>query len=160
MGSVECIKPNNSTTFKPPSQNWRNTGGQVGCQIVSFYHPLFSEVGPVLWFIVIVEIQPVLCCSFGDFCVWSVFRIFEHSEDEQEIHWKKQYGNITTGSFIYVIENCWSLDVHEIFVCQISIYLILCTFSWPFVDLCWPWVWLAERRYICSIMYAQLHTKV
>ena len=42
MGSVECIKPDNSTTFKPPSQNRRNTGGRVGCQIVSFYHPPFQ----------------------------------------------------------------------------------------------------------------------
>ena len=25
MGSVECIKSKNSTTFKPPSKNWRNT---------------------------------------------------------------------------------------------------------------------------------------
>ena len=42
MGSVECIKPKNSTTFKPPSQNRRNTGGRVGYQIVSFYHPSFQ----------------------------------------------------------------------------------------------------------------------
>ena len=55
----------------------------------------------------------------------------------------------TMCSFIYVIEDSWSLHVHEIFVCQISIYLI-----------CWPWMWLAECRYSCSIMNVQLHTKV
>ena len=45
------------------------------------------------------------------FCVWSIFRIFEHGEDKSEIHRKNYYGNITTSSLIYVIEDSWSLDV-------------------------------------------------
>ena len=49
--------------------------------------------------------RPILCCSFGDFCVWCVFRIFEHDEDKLEIRRKNQYGNITTSNLTYVIED-------------------------------------------------------
>ena len=71
MGSVECIKPENSTTFKPHSQNQLNTRGQVGRQNRKLLSYFFSAYQPP---VIVLEIWPILYCSFGDFCVWDIFK--------------------------------------------------------------------------------------
>ena len=79
-------KPQSSTTFKPSSQNRLSTRSQVGCQIVSFYHLPFKQN----WFCALIhchfEVTAHFVLLIWRLCVWSVFKIFEHGEDEQEIH--------------------------------------------------------------------------
>ena len=65
----------------------------------------------LLSYLSLANSAPGSSCSLGDFCVWSIFRIFERGEDMLEIHWKNHYGNITTSSLIRVIEDSWLLDV-------------------------------------------------
>ena len=51
-----------------------------------------------------MELWSKLYRQFGTFCVWSIFRIFEHDEDKSQFPRKNQVGDITTSSLKYVVE--------------------------------------------------------
>ena len=102
-----------------------------------------SKTNPVLQSTIVLELWPILWYSFGDLCVWSIFKNFEHSEHKSEI---VEGISVTTNG---VIEDSWCLMCKRN-LCQISI-------SAPSpCDLCWPWVWLAEHRYISRHMNVRL----
>ena len=140
MCSVECIKRKSSTVFKPPSKNRRNMGGQAGCQIISFYHPSFQWN----WSCTLIH------CHCGDtanfvLLIWRLLCLelfHEHGEDEQEMNWKKQYWNITIGSFICMIEELIGWFAWDI--CVSNLDLFSCT---SFDDLGCGWL----NAIICSV---------
>ena len=84
----------------------------------------------------LLEIRPDLHRQFGEFCVWSIFRILVHGEDKSAILHKNQYWHITTSRLIYVIDVSWLLDVYELFLSQNLIYSIMSASpGWPLLGL-------------------------
>ena len=71
MGSVGCIKPEILTIFIARSQkrlhNW--SSGMLNCKLLSY---LFSAKLVLYFSSLSFWRYNQLCCSFGDFCVWSV----------------------------------------------------------------------------------------
>ena len=59
----------------------------------------------------------ILCCWFGDFYVWAIFRMVQTAKKLE--NWKICMETLLVVS--YVIIASWLLNVREIFVCQILI---------------------------------------
>ena len=98
----EVHKTENFDYIQPLCQSLLNADGRIEQIILSFCPKLYSvkpaPFSNLLWF-----------CSYGPncivnleltFCVWSIFRIFEHGEDKLQFPRKNEVGDITTSSLI------------------------------------------------------------
>ena len=137
MGSVECIKPDYIQELHSESAQYEKSSWMSNRKLLSYLFAIKSAhalihywSGDTAHFVLLIWRLLCLEC-FSEF--------LNMEKTSQKFVKKKQHGN--NSSFIFMIEDSWSLDVQDICVSNLQ----FCA-PFPYV-LCWLRVWAVKRRY-------------
>ena len=142
MGSVECIKPDYIQELHSEWAQYKKWSWKSTCKLLSYLFaiklapctnsPLFSRYGP-------------FCAAYLKTVVPGVFSEFLNMEKivrnlSKKIAWKHH----NYSSFIFMVEDSWSLDVQDVY--QISNFVHLFPMTFLYLG-CSSGVEVVERRY-------------